>query len=239
MITLYQGPAAWGVANISPYCLKLESYLRMTKVPYTVTVGGFGKAPKGKIPFIEEDGKFIGDSQHIIEHLKRKHGDVLDAKLTPEQVATGHAVRRMLEESTYWNIIHDRWIAEDGWTVYRPIFESLFPPVVGKVVPSLIRRGVIKASRAQGMGRHQPEEVLEMGKADLTAVAVLLGDKPFLLGEAPTSFDATVYAFLASILSFPVDSPLRRFAQQQPTLVRYFERFHQRYFGDWSPPAAA
>jgi glutathione S-transferase len=238
MITLHQGPVAWGIGNISPFCLKLESYLRMTKLPYTARAADFRKAPKGKIPFIEEDGKLLGDSQHIIEHLKRKHGDVLDAKLTPEQVATGHAVRRMLEESTYWNIIQDRWVSDDGWTVYRPLFEALFPPVIGKVGPALIRRGVLKAIRAQGLGRHTPEEIAEMGKADLTAVAAILGDKPFLLGEQPSSFDAAVYAFLVNILVFPVDSPLRRFAQQQPTLVQYVERFQQRFFGDWVPPAA-
>jgi glutathione S-transferase len=230
---------AWGIGNVSPFCLKLESYLRMTKVPYTARAADFRKAPKGKIPFIEEDGKMLGDSQQIIEHLKRKHGDVLDAKLTPEQVATGHLVRRMLEESTYWNIIHDRFVSDDGWTVYRPLFEALFPPVVGKVVPAMIRRGVLKAIRTHGMGRHTPEEIAELGKADLTAVAAILGDKPFLLGEQPSSFDAAVYAFLANILVFPVDSPLRRFAQEQPTLVRYVERFQQRFFADWRPPAAA
>jgi glutathione S-transferase len=238
MITLYQGPAAWGIANISPFCLKLESYLRMTKVPYTANSGGFNKAPKGKIPFIEEDGKLLGDSQLIIEHLKRKHGDVLDAKLSAEQVATGHAVRRMLEESTYWHIAYVRYSREDAWKAYRPIFEAMFPPVVGKVVPLMIRRGILQSLRAQGLGRHRPEEVLEMGKEDICTVAALLGDKPFLLGEQPSSFDATVYAFLASILSFPVDSPFRSFVREQQNLVRYVERFHQRFFGDWSPPAA-
>jgi glutathione S-transferase len=238
MITLHQGPAAFGVANISPFCLKLESYLRMTKVPYTARNAAFNKAPRGKIPFIEEDGKVLGDSQLIIEHLKRKHGDPLDAKLSAEQVATGHAVRRMLEESTYWHILVLRWADDDGWKVYRPIFEALFPPVVGKVVPSMIRRDIVRRLRLQGLGRHKPEEILEMGKADLSSVAALLGDKPFLLGEQPSSFDATVYAFLASILVFPVDSPLRRFAQEQQTLVRYVERFQQRFFGDWRPPNA-
>jgi glutathione S-transferase len=238
MITLHQGPAAFGAANISPFCLKLESYLRMTKVPYTARAAAFNKAPKGKIPFIEEDGKVLGDSQLIIEHLKRKHGDTLDAKLTPEQVAQGHAVRRMLEESTYLHILQLRWASDDGWKVYRPIFEALFPPVVGKVVPAMIRRDIVKRLQVHGLGRHQSEEVLEMGKEDISAVAALLGDKPFLLGEEPTSFDATVYAFLASILMFPVDSPLRRFTQEQQNLVRYVDRFHQRFFGDWNPPTA-
>jgi glutathione S-transferase len=237
MIILHQAPAAWGVANISPFCLKLESYLRMTGVPYTARAADFRRAPKGKIPFIEEEGKVLGDSQLIIEHLKRQQGDPLDAKLNAEELAKGHAVRRMLEESTYWHIVYVRWATEDGWQTYRPIFEALFPPVVGKVVPSLIRRKILQSLHAHGLGRHQHEEILELGKADVSAVATMLGDKPFLFGEHPTSFDAVVYAFIASIIAFPVDSAFKRHTLEQQNLVRYVDRFQQRYFANWSPPA--
>jgi glutathione S-transferase len=237
MIILHQGPAAWGIANISPFCIKLESYLRMAGIPYTVNLADFRRAPKGKIPFIEEDGKLLGDSQLIIEHLKRKHGDPLDAKLSAEEAARGHAVRRMLEESTYWHAAYVRWVLEDGWKVYRPIFEAMFPPVVGKVAPALIRRGMLKSFRAQGLGRHRPEEVLELGKADISALAALLGGKPFLLGDHPTSFDAAAYGMLVSITAFPADSAFKRYTLEQQNLVRYVDRFQQRYFAGWSPPA--
>jgi glutathione S-transferase len=237
MITLYQTPAAFGVSNVSPFCLKLESYLRMTGIPYKVKMGEFGKAPKGKVPFIEEDGSYLGDSQLIIEHLKRKHGDPLDAKLGTEDVVKGHLVRRVLEESLYWHIIQERWVSEAGWRVYKPIFEPLFPPVVGKLVVPMMRRGVIKSAHAQGLARHRPEEILELGKADISAVATVLGDKPYLLGEQPTSFDAALYAFVASIIAFPVDSPFREYTRGQQNLVRYCERFQQRFFASEQPRA--
>ena len=232
MLTLHKGPAAFGVNDISPFCLKLETYLRMAGIPYTGRKADFGKAPKGKIPFIEEDGSYLGDSQLIIEHLKRKHGDTLDAKLGAEDVAKGHLVRRVLEESVYWHIIQERWVSQEGWSVYKPVFEGFFPPVVGKLVTPMIRRGVTKAAHTQGLGRHRPEEILEMGKADVSAVAAVLGDKPFLLGENPTSFDAALYAFIASVLAFPVDSPLRKYTQEQQNLVHYCERIQKRYFAN-------
>ncbi len=40
--------------------------------------------------------------------------------------------------------------------------------------------------RAQGTGRHSREEIYAQGKADLDAVATLLGDQPFMLGTEPT-----------------------------------------------------
>jgi glutathione S-transferase len=239
MIILYQPPTAWGVPNLSPFCFKLEAYLRMAGLPYEAKLGDPRKGPKGKMPYVDIGGQLLGDSQLIIEHLKRTHGDPLDSKLGPTEVAIGHTVRRMLEESTYWNtIIHDRWATEAGWQAYQPAFKPLMPPVIDGLVLKLIRRSVLKAFHAQGMGRHRPEEIHALGKADISAVATLLGDKPFLLGDAPTSFDATVYAFLMSILVFPVESPVQRYTQDQQNLVRYCERFKQRFFADWKPSPA-
>jgi glutathione S-transferase len=237
MIHLYQGPPVWGTPNLSPFCIKLESYLRMTGVPYTVKPADLRKSPKGKIPYIEEDGRLLGDSQLIIEHLKRKHGDPLDAKLGAEEVAKGHLVRRLMEESLYWHIAHMRWATEEGFQAVRSVFERFLPPIVGKLAPLKIRRRILRALHAQGLGRHRAEEILEMGKADISAVAALLGDKPFLLGEAPTSFDASVYGFIVSIIAFPVDSPLRKYTLGQQNLVRYCERFQQRYFASEQPRA--
>jgi glutathione S-transferase len=237
MIVLHQGPAAWGLANTSPFCLKLESYLRMAGVPYKVAMADFRRAPKGKIPFIEEDGKLMGDSQHIIEHLERKSPAPLDARLGDEERVKGHLVRRLMEDSIYWHIIHVRWDMDEGWQVWRPIFESIFPPVIKNVAVPMIRRKVIKGLHTHGLGRHRREEILEMGKADISAVAKVLGDKPFLLGDNPTTFDATAYAFIATITAFPVDSAFRRHTLEQHNLVRYVDRFQQRFFANWSPPA--
>lgn len=235
MITLYQTPSAWGIPNISPFCTKLESYFRMAGIAYQAKPAVIPQAPKGKVPYVEVDGQLMGDSQLIIEHLKRKHGDPLDKGLTPEQAALGHAVRRMLEESTYWHIVHERWVREEGWQAYRPVLDGLLPPVVRTLVVPMLRRGMRRQLHAQGLGRHREEEVLELGKGDVSALATLLGDKPFLLGESPSSFDATVYAFITGITAFPLDSPLRQYTQSQGNLVRYAQRFHERYFADWKP----
>jgi glutathione S-transferase len=235
MLVLFQTPAAWGVPNVSPFCLKLEAYLRLAGIPYQVKLADPLKAPKGKVPYVELDGKLMGDSQLIIEHLQRVHGDPLDGKLTPQQAAIGHAVRRMLEESTYWNIVHERWAVDASWRIYRPIFKGMMPPLVSGLFLPLLRRGMLKQLHAQGRGRHSPEEIDAMGQADISAVATLLGDKPFLLGEEPSSFDATVYAFLMSILAFPEPMALQRHTRAQENLVRYCERFKARVFADWKP----
>ncbi|WNG38136.1 glutathione S-transferase family protein [Archangium violaceum] len=237
MITLYQTPVAWGTPNLSPFCFKLESYLRMAGIPYSVKLASLATAPKGKVPYVEIDGKLMGDSQFIIDYLKNKHGDSLDAKLTPEQLAIGHTIRRMLEECTYWYIVYMRWVDEEGWRAYTPVVESMIPGVVGGPVPlTALRQKMLQILHDQGTGRHTMEEVQVLAKADISAIATLMGKKSFLLGDEPSSFDAVVYAFLVSIIANPVDTELKQYTLSQENLVRYCARFKARFFANWKPP---
>ena len=62
MLRLFQFPPNFGVPNPSPFCLKVETWLRMAGMDYQVkTVFDPRKAPKGKLPFIELDGRVIAE----------------------------------------------------------------------------------------------------------------------------------------------------------------------------------
>ncbi len=99
MITLYQFPPLWNLPNVSPFCLKMETYLRMAQIPfqsrYTMSLR---RTPKGKLPYIKADNQVIADSSMIIDYLKKTYGDLLDATLSPQQVAQGLALQRLIEE---------------------------------------------------------------------------------------------------------------------------------------------
>ena len=135
-ITVHGGREAYGVADSSPACLKLKTYLRMANVPYSSAVGDPRKAPTKKVPFITHNGAAVGDSGLIIEHLKRTLGDPLDAKLSPEQCARGHLVRRTCEESLYWPLIYARWRDDAVWPQTAEQFRAMVPPFVGGLIVS-------------------------------------------------------------------------------------------------------
>ena len=101
VVYLHQYPRSTNGPNTSPFCLKLELFLRMTKLPYEVIESCEG-GPKGKVPFIEMDGQTVADSDFIVDFLTKKFGLTLDDKLDATQAATAHAVQQMVEENTYW-----------------------------------------------------------------------------------------------------------------------------------------
>ena len=98
------------------------------------------------------------------------------------------------------------------------------------LVASRARKGIRKALYAQGMGRHSRDEIYEIGKADLTAVSMWLGDKPFFMGATATSVDASAYSFLANILVPPLKFPLQDHGMSLPNLSAYCERMKKKYY---------
>ena len=100
-VVLHQFPPTKLVASGSPPCLKLETFLRMTKIPYENEYGlKFSK--KGKMPWIEFNGQEIADSNLCIQFLKREFKVDVDSHLNNTEKAIAHSIRTMLEENTYW-----------------------------------------------------------------------------------------------------------------------------------------
>jgi glutathione S-transferase len=238
MIRLVQTRGAWGLPNISPACMKLETWLRITGVPYEVAPLDMANAPKGKIPYIiDQDGTRIGDSTIIVSHLKSARSVDPDAQLTAEQRAVALAFRRMLKENFYWVVIHERYKEERNWPQYREILISnldFLPEEHRGPGADMYRKLIVDQLQAHGLGRHSPEEVYRFGKEDLTAVSDYLGTRPYFLGERPTTVDATVYAYVASMIGMGLPSPVKDFGRSRENLVRYCQRVHERFFPELS-----
>jgi glutathione S-transferase len=215
-VVVVQFPDLWG-RNVSPFGLKLEAWLRLADIPYTVEPSmDLGRAPKGKLPYVRDEGRLIGDTTLIIEHLKASRGIDPDAGLSARDRAEALALQRMLEEHFYFALVYSRWIDEAGWSTLQPAFFGRLPFPVGRVAAGHFRRRVKRMLHLQGMGRQ-----------DLEAVADYLGDRPFLMGDQLTTVDAVAYAFLANVLYLPFETELKRSVLEFPTLVTYCDAMEQ------------
>jgi glutathione S-transferase len=231
MIKLYQFNPMWNLPNLSPYCLKLETYLRMAKVPFEIVPNAdIRKAPKGKMPFIEHEGKQMGDSNLIIEYLKEKFGDPLDQHLSPAEKGVALAFARLMEENFYWVALYARWGIEGNFKKVSQAFFSFLPFPLRWIVPKVVRKNMLKQLYGHGMGRHSSTEIFEIGKKDLSAVSDFLGNKPFFLGNQPTTVDATLYGFLANILWVPIESVLKEHAKRLKNLEAYCQRMKEKFY---------
>lgn len=234
MLTLFQTPPAWGLPNFSPFCLKIETYLRMVGIEYQVEIANVRKAPKGKVPWIEDDGAIIADSSMIIDHLKARHGDPLDGGLDDAQRAQALLIQRTIEEHLYFALAYFRWSSPAAWPHIKAAFAAsqVVPKMLLAVILPAVRKQVIKVCHGQGISRHSRADVLERVRRDFDAVSCLLGDKPYVFGDEPSSVDAILYGFLPQILYVPWDSQEKDLLGTYDNLVAHCERVKERYFGD-------
>ncbi len=230
-LVVHSIPDGWGLPSIGPFCLKLETWLRMTEIPYRVVFDATPfRGPKGKLPWIEHEGRKLGDSGFIVDYLKEAFGRDPDADLAPHDRAVALALRRLVEDSLYWTMVYDRWMVEENWNVLRPILLGRVSRAARPVVAPLARRGVRQQLDAQGIGRHSRDEIHAIGIRDVNAIANVLGDRSFLLGDTPSEIDAVAYGLLANIVTPPLRSPVRDAAIGRATLMEWLERMRTRYF---------
>jgi glutathione S-transferase len=230
MITLYNFGPAFGLPDPSPFVTKAEVLLKMAGQPYAVDTGGFNKAPKGKLPYLVDDGETIADSTFIRWHLEKKYHVDLDRGLDAEQRAVAWAFEKMLEEHFYWAMVHARWMDDANFDKGPRNFFRKIPAPIRPILIPMIRRQVRRALHGQGMGRHSPEEIVALGTRSIDATADFLGTKPYMMGSEPTGLDATAFAFLAGVLCPLFETKLRIAAERRDNLRRYVGRMTARFY---------
>ena len=230
MITLYTFGPYFGLPEASPFVTKAMLLLKIARLSYTEDRGGYARAPKGKLPFIEDDGVAIADSTFIRLHIEKKYGFDYDLGLNAEQKAVAWALEKLIEDHLYWLIVADRWLVDANFKKGPAQFFDAAPAALRPLIRLIIRRKVRAAARAQGLGRHSLDERRILARRALQAASTLLGDKAFVFGDVPHGVDATLGAFVIGALCPHFDSICREEAASFPNLVAYAERINAKFF---------
>lgn len=238
-IRLFQFPRLFSIPNLSPFCCKLETWLRIAGIPYDVVdVPNPRKSPKGKLPFIEDEGLRIGDTSLIVAHLKKTRGIDADAQLDPLQQATALLVQRTIEEHYAFVVLYTHFIREEGWRHTRVTFDAV-PAPMRPMVARIVRAQMRRILWVQGLLRHSEQDIIESALCDWRAVLAVMSEGPFFFGERPTTVDAMVFAALATTVLTPIESPIRDFIQSHPACVAYALRTRSRFFPELAAEACS
>ncbi|PHR55069.1 MAG: glutathione S-transferase [Robiginitomaculum sp.] len=232
MIQFFKFPSAFDMRDVSPFVLKLETYMRLAGVTYnTNEMADPRKAPKGKLPFIKDGVDAIADSEFCIKYLKDKYGDPLGKDLSAEQHAFGHAMCVMFENRTILVLVYSRWVMPEHFPHIVDAFFGAIPKFIRGFVTKKIRKTQIDFLDAQGIGRHTQDEIFALGVSDVKAFEGALGDKDYLFGDNPSEYDATAYGFLANLITKPFITPVSDYIENSKPLMAYLERIEMKAFG--------
>jgi glutathione S-transferase len=208
--------------------------LKLARLEYAIMRGNPLKAPKRFLPYIEDEGATVADSTIIRDHLERKYRRDFGAGLDREQKARAWTIERMCEDHLYFAMLENRWLDRAN---FRAGVSTMFGVVVAPLRPVariMLRRMNAARLHGHGLGRHSRAEIASLATNDIDALAALLGDKPYLMGGDPCGADATVFGIVTSILTPPLESPLRAAMNRHANLVAYRDRLKSQYFPDYA-----
>jgi glutathione S-transferase len=237
MITLYGFGAGFGLPEISPFVTKTEVQLKMAGLAYVKEKAMPPASPKGQLPFIVDEAERVADSTFIRAHLEGKYGFDFDAPLSLQARAQAWAFERMIEHHLYWALVGARWVDEQNFAKGPTHFFDGAPEHKREKLREDAQFKVAENYLLSGLGRHAPDEDVDLAARSLFALSVQLGDKPYLMGEAPCGTDATAFATLAGILTPFFDSQLRERTELFQNLTAYVDRMMFQYYPEfaWAP----
>lgn len=228
-VVLHQYGAAPFVPSISPFVMKLETYLRVADIPY---VNKFDRwpGPKDKLPWVQYNHHVVPDSQKCIEFLNEECRVDLNKQLCSYQLALGHLVRRTCEDSLYWVLLMWRLVLDKKSTIFRNL--SIPVPVIW-----YMRKVSFGKLWSQGIGRHSEQEVTQIMEDDLAALSSIIGDQKFIFGdtrECATEFDCAVFGQLCQLVWQMPGCPVQEIiTKKYPNLVRFCENMKSAFWPDW------
>lgn len=227
MLTLHSYPDLFGVADNNPFGLKVYAFMRLCGLDFVHRhILDASQAPRGQLPYLVDGDVTVGDSDAIIEYLRRRYCLPIDAGLSDGQRNLDLLVRRTLDD-LYWEMSWSRWGDDRFWPAFRDALLSAHPGIAA---------ASLEAARAynhqryhhQGIGRYEPAQIYERGIANLRVVADLIGPSGFVFGAEPASIDAAIYGFVANIHFYDIETPLKRYVKSRPQLVRHCLDIHAR-----------
>jgi glutathione S-transferase len=219
-------------AELSPYSLKVRSYLRFKGLEFQWLTRSNPRqdefARYAKLPLIpvlvDAEETALQDSTPIIEALERQYRD---PSITPGEPALAFVSCLLEDYADEWlnkAMFHYRWsYPQDQESAARRIVEMIYE---GAPAPDDAEQGVRSRmiARLHHVGS-SPETapVIEASfERVLGLLQAVLGDKPYLFGGAPSFADFSLAGQLAQLLSDPTPGALMR--ARAPKLAAWVER---------------
>ncbi|XP_062605800.1 failed axon connections homolog [Saccostrea cucullata] len=222
--TVPRGPFA---PSLTAFAVKLETYLRMAKVPYQNEYdSGRNRSSKGKITWIEYNGEEVADSEFCVKFINKTLNIDLDKDFTDEEKAIAYSFQKVAEEYFYWTIVLHRWVYDEANELSKYV-------KIPWIFKKLMKRVLGKQAHAQGMGRHSQKEVETIIVECFTNFSNFLGKKKFFLGERPCQSDCAIFGILSQCYWNGFGSFLEEEFKKFENLCGYCERMKAEFWPDW------
>lgn len=229
--------------NFFPQCVKIETFLRVARIPYVVHfTDDASLSPNGRLPFVLHNHTVLADGEFILQYLTETFNVSIDNHLNSTEHAQGLMMKRMVETSINYGF--NRTIFVDFSKILVNMFSVEFnlQPVVATVLVRNMRTNTINVLNAVGYGDLSQEQYELEFLRDLQSLETFLKKNStaganaengtFLFGEAPTSYDCSLYAWLQVAGEMGPHGPGLSFLTSSKVLRGFINKMNKVAFPD-------
>lgn len=236
-VILYQFPPNDGDFRASAPCVAVEAYLRLAGIAYRcVTERPLKGSNTNVLPAVCVDGKTISDSENIIRYFESREGDALDSFLNQTQQAEKLMLWRLMNGSIYQFMVAERWLHPEVYPRFVETFRKMLLPGPLEFIWPMLRPLVARRVRGKylrSIAHLTPDQMQQFMSENFSVLSQRLGEQTFLFGDAPSSADAYLFAYIYAFLATPFDSPTKRLIRDRhANLVAFYERLAPRLVGE-------
>ncbi|MBY0279474.1 glutathione S-transferase family protein [Candidatus Binatia bacterium] len=222
MLTLYQ-------FEISPFCDKIRRILNVKRVPYAIeevpptkTLSVVRKLnPAGKLPFLVADGAVVADSTDIAYWLEAHHPEPRLVPEDPRERGLCHVLEDWADESLYFYEMRLRFTLPNNARRFIPELVKYEGSLVRTIAPYAMPFVLKSQVSSQGVGKRPLDVVLRDVERHVDALAGILGDGAWLVGDRLTIADVSVFAQLFCIRASDEGG---RIVAARPAVAAWMER---------------
>ncbi|KAL0821314.1 hypothetical protein ABMA28_005908 [Loxostege sticticalis] len=226
----------WGLASIDLECLKVLTYMKFIGVPVRVREANNPFfTPKGRLPVMRDGRKVLTNFEEVVEHLKSLHYST-DVHLNTIQAAEASAFTQYLRDKLYPAYQYAWWVDEKNYSeLTRPTYAKALRIPFNFYYPSRYQNAAKEMIDAL-YGEHTDLREIEKtiyneAEKCLKTLSDRLGESEYFFGNRPSSFDATVFAYLAPLVKAPFpNSSLSNHVKGIANLSRFVARINQKNF---------
>jgi glutathione S-transferase len=215
--------------EMSPFCDKVRRILHWKRQAYQVTnlklLETLTRLPRmnpvGKVPTLDHDGTVISDSTDIAHYLEQRFPEPRLLPRAPDQRALCHLLEDWADESLYFYEARLRFTFTKNVARTAEVLLENEHGLMKRLGGVAARRSMNSILAKQGIGRKSEEAVLRDVQRHAEAIAGWLGARDWLVGEALTLADISVFVQLACIRSTDEGDKI---LAAQPTVLSWMER---------------
>lgn len=196
----------------SPFCDKIRRLLAYKQLPhrvvdYPMSAGARVKKlnPRGKLPALEHAGRLVTDSTDIAHYLDEQFPAFPVIPVDPRDRALVHVLEDWADESLYFYEMTLRFVRSTAAPRNVDKLMKHDTGLRGWIVRRLVRSrvGIPMIASLQGVGRKPTDLLLADCRRHVMAVAGLLGDRDWLVGDTLSLADLAVHSMLACFEDAP------------------------------------